>query len=226
MNGQPYESNTEVYLETGSTVVLQAILNPGYVFTGWPVGAGQVIAGFQDTVTMTGPINVYPVFRLARQVSLSTDPPALAVLADRTVVATPSTLEWGVGSVHSVGANSPQTDHYGRMWSFQSWSDGGGMNHAYTVASSAMPDSLTATYVPAAPVTILTVPVGLKILVDGQYNVLYPYYFVWGLGETHHLEAAAQQTDAQGRVWQFSSWSRPPRRTSSCRTMRIRTACG
>jgi uncharacterized protein (TIGR03437 family) len=43
--------------------------------------------------------------------------------------------------------------------------------------------------------------------VDGQYNVLYPYYFAWGIGEKHHLEAAAQQTDAQGRVWQFSSWS-------------------
>src|ERR1019366_7106178 len=41
----------------------------------------------------------------------------------------------------------------------------------------------------------------------GQYNVLNPTYFAWGIGEKHHLEAPAQQTDAQGRVWQFSSWS-------------------
>src|ERR1019366_1685925 len=41
----------------------------------------------------------------------------------------------------------------------------------------------------------------------GQYNVLDPTFFAWGVGEKHHLEAPAQQTDAQGRVWQFSSWS-------------------
>src|ERR1035438_9648672 len=47
----------------------------------------------------------------------------------------------------------------------------------------------------------------LKIKVDGQVSVLNPSYFAWGAGETHHLEAAPQQTDAQGRLWQFSSWS-------------------
>ena len=61
---------------------------------------------------------------------------------------------------------------------------------------------MTAKYIPAGLVNILTQPVGLKIKVDGQYNVLDPYYFAWGIGETHHLEAPAQQTDAQGRVWQ------------------------
>src|SRR5260370_23975838 len=70
-----------------------------------------------------------------------------------------------------------------------------------------MPASLTAKYIAAAAVNILTQPDGLKIKVDGQYNALNPYYFAWGIGETHHLEAAAQQTDAQGRLWQFSSGS-------------------
>ena len=42
---------------------------------------------------------------------------------------------------------------------------------------------------------------------DGQYNALNGMYFAWGLGETHHLEAPLQQVDAQGRTWQFSSWS-------------------
>ena len=48
---------------------------------------------------------------------------------------------------------------------------------------------------------------GLKIKVDGQYNALNGMYFAWGFGETHHLDAPLQQTDAQGRTWQFSSWS-------------------
>src|SRR5207247_7923366 len=64
------------------------------------------------------------------------------------------------------------------------------------------------TYVPAAPVTILTQPLGLKIKVDGIFgNILNPYFYTWGINETHHLEAPAQQTDAQGKVWKFSSWS-------------------
>ena len=87
-------------------------------------------------------------------------------------------------SVHTVGANSPQKDKFGKLWAFQSWSDGGELNHAYTVASLNHPASLTAKFIPAAGVSILTLPVGLKIKVDGQYNVLNPYYFAWGIGET------------------------------------------
>ena len=138
---------------------------------------------------------------------LATDPPELTLLADRAPVPTPATLDWAVESVHTVGANSPQKDKFGKIWAFQSWSDGGELNHAYKVASTNEPVELTAKYIPAGLVTILTQPVGLKIKVDGQYNVLNPYYFAWGIGEKHHLEAPAQQTDAQGRVWQFSSWS-------------------
>jgi uncharacterized protein (TIGR03437 family) len=207
VNGVPFNSTDDVYLPANSTAVLQAFPNPGYVFLGWQPGGNQVIVGFQNTVTLTGPMSVYPRFQVARKVSLATDPPELTLLADRAPVPTPTTLEWAIDSVHTVGANSPQKDRFGKTWAFQSWSDGGELNHAYTVASSSMPASLTANYVAAAGVGILTLPVGLKIKVDGQYNVLYPYYFAWGIGEKHHLEAAAQQTDAQGRVWQFSSWS-------------------
>ncbi len=207
VNGSPYNSTANAYLGSGSTAVLQAFANPGYVFVGWQPGANQVIKGFQNTVTMTGPLNVYPIFQPARKINLATDPPGLTLLADRAPVPTPAALDWGIGTVHTVGANSPQKDALGQWWAFQSWSDGGGVNHAYTVASSNMPDTLTAKYVAAPLVSILTQPPGLRIKVDGQYSVLNPYYFAWGIGETHHLEAAAQQTDAQGRVWQFSSWS-------------------
>ena len=207
VNGLPYNSTSVVYLPPASSVVLQAFPNPGYVFLGWQAGANQAVVGFQNTVTLNQPMNVYPRFQVARKINLATDPPELTLLADRAAVPTPSTLEWAVESVHTVGANSPQRDHFGKWWAFQSWSDGGDLNHAYTVATSSMPASLTAKYVAAAAVDILTLPVGLQIKVDGQYNVLNPYYFAWGIGEKHHLEAPAQQTDAQGRVWQFSSWS-------------------
>jgi uncharacterized protein (TIGR03437 family) len=200
-------STKDIYIAANGTATLLAFPNPGFVFLGWQPGPNQVITGFQNVVTMKNPLTVYPIFQVARQVNLATDPPELTLLADRAPVPTPSTLDWAVNSVHTVGANSPQKDRFGKWWAFQSWSDGGDVNHAYTVASVSSSLSLTATYIPAGLVTILTLPVGLRINVDGQYNVLNPNYFAWGIGEKHHLEAPAQQTDAQGRVWKFSSWS-------------------
>ena len=110
VNGTPYNSTADVYLAANSTVVLQAFPNPGYVFLGWQPGPNQVIVGFQNTVTMTSPLNVYPRFQVARKVNLATDPPELTLLADRAPVPTPATLDWAIGSVHTVGANSPQRD--------------------------------------------------------------------------------------------------------------------
>ena len=207
VNGAMVNSTSYVFLPAGAAAILQAFPNPGYVFLGWSPGPSQSIMGFQNTVTMASPLNVYPLFGVARTVNLATDPPELQLLADRALVPTPTTVEWAVGTPHTVGANSPQVDKWGKWWAFQSWSDGGALNHAYTVAASNIPANLTAKYVGAGLVSILTQPTGLKIKVDGQYNVLNPYYFAWGIGETHHLEAPAQQTDAQGRLWQFSSWS-------------------
>jgi uncharacterized protein (TIGR03437 family) len=57
---------------------------------------------------------------------------------------------------------------------------------------------------------LTTQPLGIPLKVDGALTTLTPqnpYYFNWGVGEKHHIEAMAQMTDAQGRVWKFSSWS-------------------
>ena len=208
VNNAPVNSDQDIYFSPGSSVVLMAVPNPGYVFTGWLPAANQSINGFMNTVTLTGPTEVYPKFQVARKVNFATVPDGLQVLADRTPVFAPIALDWGWDTVHTIGPVSPQQDRQNKYWVFSSWSDGGAPNHAYTVAESNLPATITATYVPAAPVTILTQPLGLKIKVDGVYgNILNPYYYTWGDGETHHLEAPLQQTDAQGKTWQFSNWS-------------------
>lgn len=207
VNGAPVTSNADVFIASGGTATLQALPNPGYVFAGWTPAAGQAITGFQDTVTVTGPTEVYPKFQLARRINLATVPPNFVVLADRIQVPTPSVMEWGWNSTHSVGPVSPQQDIHGKWWAFSSWSDGGAANHAYQVAGVIAPDTLTAIYVPSANVQLNTSPAGLKLKIDGRDNLLQPYFMNWGVNEVHHLEAPAQQTDAQGRIWMFNSWS-------------------
>ena len=209
VGGAPFVSSQDIFLSVGATATLQAVPNPGWVFVGWG-GANQIVTGFQTKVTMTQPMSVYPKFQPARKITLLTNPPELQVLADRAAVYTPAVLDWGMNTTHSLGPVSPQRDKFSKLWVFQSWSDQGADNHAYLVGNSTGGDTVTATYIPGAAVTILTQPVGLPLKVDGTsttLNPLNPYNFVWGVGETHKVEAPAQQTDAQGRVWKFASWS-------------------
>jgi uncharacterized protein (TIGR03437 family) len=202
----PYNSDQDIWFNPGATVTLYAFPNAGYVFAGWQPGLNQAIQGFEDAVTMAGPVSVYPTFQVARSINLATVPAGLEVLADRAPVPTPTTMEWGWGSTHSVGTISPQQDAMGNWWAFSSWSDGGAANHAYVVAGLVAPATLTATFNPAATITLSTSPQGLSLTVDGQSNWL-SNNFIWGVGETHRLQASAQQTDSQGRLWAFASWS-------------------
>ncbi|HWB84077.1 MAG TPA: hypothetical protein VG675_08055 [Bryobacteraceae bacterium] len=206
VNGTPVTSDQDIYVSPGSSVTLQAVPSDGYVFTGWAPGPGQVIQGFQNFVTVNQPVTVHPIFQSARHINLATSPADLKVLADGAAVLTPATLQWGFNTSHSLAPLSPQQDINGKWWMFSSWSDGGAAVRTYQVDSTFTDANLTANYVPAATVTLLTSPLGLKLVVDGRDN--WPSYnFNWGVGETHHIEAPPQQTDSQGRVWSFSEWS-------------------
>ncbi len=206
VNGSPTIGDQDLFFAAGTTVVLQAAPNSGYTFTGWQPGFNQSIQGFLDTVVLNTPVTVYPGFKLTRSITLNTDPPGLQVLADRTPVFAPITLQWAWDSAHVLGPVSPQQDIKGVYWVFSSWSDGGDTNHAYQVAEQMTPDTVTATYVRGEPIGVITSPPGLKVKIDGRDNWPTPT-FLWGVGETHHLEAPLQQTDAQGRTWSFTAWS-------------------
>lgn len=204
--GALHVTDFETYFTAGSIVQLTAVPSPGYVFGGWAPGPYQSIAGMFNSVTMNQPIVASPIFLVARPVHLETIPAGLDVLADRARVSTPTSLDWAWGSTHTVGPVSPQEDKTGRWWAFAGWSDGGDSTHSYKVANLSAPDTVTATYVPVAVTQVNSIPAGLPLKVDARDN--WPSYnFPWGIGETHRLEAPAEVTDDQGRLWTFASWS-------------------
>lgn len=206
VNGEKVVSDRVIFFAEGSTVILIAVPNDNYVFTGWAPDQNQIITGFINTVKMDGPTAVHPQFTYARRINLVTDPPELLVLADRTPTPTPAALDWGTHTTHTLGPVSPQQDKQGVWWAFQSWSTGAAPVHAYQLDQSTTPVTITAKYVPVAVTQVSSLPPGLALKVDGRNN--WPSYnFPWGVGETHKIEAPAELTDAQGRVWKFRSWS-------------------
>jgi uncharacterized protein (TIGR03437 family) len=205
--GTPYTEDARVWVRAGEVLVLHASPNAGFVFAGWSGPYGSNVQGSMNTFTMTGPTTCTAHFQVARKIQIFTSPPGLQLLIDRTTLGTPVELDWAIGTTHTLAPVTPQFDNSGGSWVFKSWSDGGAATHAYTVQSTSAPDVLTANFVPAARITFLTSPPGLKLRIDGRDNWYGSYSFSWGTGEVHHAEAPAEQTDAHGRTFVFKGWS-------------------
>lgn len=206
VGGRAYTESTALWVGAGSELQMQAVPNPGFVFLGWQNMHGGLVEGFVNTVKVIAPTAAYPRFSTARRVRLETSPPGLQVFVDRTTVPTPATLDWGIGSTHTLATVTPQKDQTGRVWVFESWSDLGAAVHAFEVPAGGSELVITASFVPGARATFLTSPPGLKLSIDGRENWM-DYSFSWGVGETHRVAALAEQTDAQGRTWRFREWS-------------------
>jgi uncharacterized protein (TIGR03437 family) len=192
------------------TVTLAAYPNSGYFFRGWtrvpgnPNQSTAYITTFQTANTVT----VSPYFYSARplQVTIDTSPPGLQILADRAPFTAPRSVEWGWETTHTLGAIPVQRDNEGRLWTFDSWSDGGAINHEFTMPVGVSVLNVTARFVPASTVSFLTDPPLLKLSVDKREN--WPNYtFQWAAGTSHSISAPAEQTDASGRKYRFQGWS-------------------
>ncbi len=110
-------------------------------------------------------------------------------------------------SSHVIGAPSPQQDNQNNWWVFNGFNDGLGQNGVYAAdADVGQAAEVIANFLPGMPSDIVTVPAGLKIVIDGT-SAYTNYNFVWAQGSTHTLAAPAMETDAAGRTWQFVSWS-------------------
>lgn len=202
VNQVAYSESGDAWAAAGSTVTLEASPNAGYVFAGWGQGAQPALF----SMVLNQPTSVYPLFAPAREIQLLTSPDGLQVLADRATVTTPATLEWGWNTTHTLGAVSPQWDHYGRQWLLRSWSDGGALTHTYQMLAGAAAATVTAQFVPAVAVLLATNPPGLTLTADG-HDAPSPVSLFWASGDTHTVTAPLHQYDSAGGPWAFRSWS-------------------
>jgi uncharacterized protein (TIGR03437 family) len=209
MNGSAVNMGTAVtqsiWQSPGSGITLQVYPYPGWIFAGWQAGPGQSIIGFQNTVTLNAPMTVSAVFVPAKTINFATSPPNMQLYADRTTITTPYSMQWGLGTDHTLGEIDVQEDSASKRWVFASWSDGGAPSHTYIVGKSLTPETITANYTPAAYPLFLTSPPNFNLVVDGL-TLPPPYSYIWGVGSTHTVTAPASQTDAQGNTWVFTSW--------------------
>lgn len=193
------------------TVTLAAYPNSGYIFRGWTQISGNPgqSQAYITTFTANSTVTVSPYFASASplQVTIQTSPPNLKILADRAPLTSGTTVAWGWDTTHTLGAIPVQTDELGRLWVFDSWSDGGAINHNFVMPAGIVAGvTVTAKFVPGAVVTFLTDPPQLKLKVDNREN--WPNYtFQWAAGTTHPVSAPLEQTDAKGRKYRFQGWS-------------------
>jgi uncharacterized protein (TIGR03437 family) len=227
-----YWSSAVEFVPANSSIALNAYPYPGYVFTGWALNSASPSA-FLTQVTITGPTDITPYFEPGTLVSFLTSPLGLNLLIDHTPIPTRTVSDvpacpnnetqqlpvqigfpgvcfgdfyFAPGSTHFISGVSPQMDSYGNWWVFSGWSNGDAANSLYQVPNNLTPVVLTGDYVAGAHVGFLTSPGGLQLTIDGQSN-LPSYDFIWGLGTTHQVSAAATQTGSNGRQYTFQNWS-------------------
>jgi uncharacterized protein (TIGR03437 family) len=235
VGGQCISTTTTFWVGAGPITLIE-FPYPGWVFYGWQIN-NVFLSASVSTYNLTGPATITPLFSIAKRVHMMTNPPGLTVLLDRTVSLTPMTpspngatcptvssqlsglapagfaqlctgdFDLLPGSVHTLGANTPQQDQVGNYFVFEGYTNGVGQNGNYTVDyQTQTATTLTATFVPGVRVTLITSQPGLQLSVDGRSN-WQGYNFVWGQGETHTISAPATQVDSSGRTWSFVSWS-------------------
>ena len=232
IGGNCYINSVSIFEPAGSTLNLNAIPYPGFVFTGWLFNSGPLNT-YLTSITVKGPTSITPVFAPGKRVHFLTNPLGMEVLVDHAMVPTRTTADvttcqnneylgvatqYGVppmcfgdfdfadGSKHIIGAPSPQTDRTGHYWVFDSFSDGLTANAIYTTTNISTPDTVTAKFDPGATATFNTNPPGLQLNIDGRQN--WPSYnFVWALGSTHQVSAPSANFSSNGRQYTFQNWS-------------------
>jgi uncharacterized protein (TIGR03437 family) len=218
ISGVCYANSVSIWYPLGTNISLNAFPIRGYVFEGWQVNGIGPTNAFMRTYSIREHTVLSPRFVPAKTVSFYTQPHGFSVSVDGAVIPTvaPDTdlpdnysagvLDFADGSSHILGAPSPQMDNQGRLWVFDSFSNGLGQGGVYKAVGANIPDTIVARFVRGVTVSLLTSPVGLPLTIDGRAGVT-SGNFVWGVGTRHTVSAPAENIDSTGRKYTFQGWS-------------------
>jgi N-acyl-D-amino-acid deacylase len=102
-------------------------------------------------------------------ITLTTSPAGLSVVADNTTYTAPHTFQWAAGTQHTIGTASPQASG-GTQYVFASWSQGGTENQTITASGDA---TYTANFTHGGAVTNVVLPdgtAGFEIQIGWTYS--------------------------------------------------------
>ena len=124
------------FFNSGQSVQISALANPGFSFTGWTgTGTGSFTGNTNPvSVTMNGPISETAAFNQNPvQITVQTNPAGRQVSIDGgSAVTAPQVVQWLPGSVHTIATTSPQAGPNGSQFIWSNWSDGGAIAHSVT----------------------------------------------------------------------------------------------
>lgn len=136
VDGVPHAAPYPFSCVTGTTRMVNAPSPQGsggtrHQFLSWSDGGPPT-----HWLGCTTPSTYTASFLTEHEVTLATSPPGLELMEDGIPLPDPAILWWSQGTVHSIGAPSPQTSGPVR-YLFESWSDGGPQYRAITTTGPA-----------------------------------------------------------------------------------------
>ncbi len=128
------------YALSGTQVRLVAEPAPGQAFRGWASvpGRARIGANPYPLVLYAGRASFRAEFTAGPTVTVTTDPPNLALRVDGAQYVSPAIFEWAPGTTHTISAEqSRDLTPAGRRLRFERWSDGGAIQHTITAPAGA-----------------------------------------------------------------------------------------
>jgi hypothetical protein len=156
-------------------------------------------------ITVTGPATYTANYIMQYNISFTTSPLNLEVEVDTVVYPTtgPVYFFWDVGSMHNIGAPSPQPINPTSQYVWLSWNDMGLQYHDITVIG---PATFTASFGVEFRIDVNTNPIGLNVTVDAvEYPA--PYSFWCAQGSSAMLGAPSPQPQTPTMRYSWQSWS-------------------
>ena len=187
--------NKSVY-DHNENVQLTAAPAGGWGFVGWYDGTTIIGTNSVINITMNTNKNLaagfYDTSKLL-PVGVTTDPEGLGIKVDGTNYTSPRTFTWIPGSTHALAApweqfNTPD----GIRYTFQSWSDGGGLEHNVTVTAPAL---YTARY-----------SIAYLLVVNSAYGHPTPHGWI-GEGQSASFQVETPDSTAPGIRHIFTGWT-------------------